>query len=123
MKTARLCGAWAVWLAATPWLFGCSTDAVDGVSCWDSNSNGECDGSEDVNGDGDCNVLADKLDALLKSNKDALAALAESDANQAARKRSAKYQGRIDKAFTKIVSKSKKCGAEPRVAASLARIL
>lgn len=74
-------------------------------------------------GEGDCDVLADRLDALLKSNKDALAALAESDANQEARKRSAKYQSRIDKAFSKIVAKSKKCGAEPRVAATLAKIL
>ncbi|NUP14237.1 MAG: hypothetical protein HOW73_50020 [Polyangiaceae bacterium] len=74
-------------------------------------------------GNGDCAVLADRLEGALVGKDDALAALAESDANKEARKRSAKYQQRIDAAFQKIVDNSRMCGKEPRVGAVLAKIL
>lgn len=36
---------------------GCDESAgVDGISCWDTNANGECDGAEDVDGSGSCDA-------------------------------------------------------------------
>ena len=77
----------------------------------------------DQHGDGDCDKLANRLDTILKDNAGALEALAESDGSKEARKRSAKYQARIDKAFLKIVDKASKCGAEPRVSEAIAKIM
>jgi hypothetical protein len=74
-------------------------------------------------GDGDCDKLADRLDKIVERDKDALAALSESDASKEARKRSAKFQKRIDVAFGTILEKAPKCGAEPRVAKVLEKIL
>jgi hypothetical protein len=76
-----------------------------------------------ANGDGDCDKLADRLDKIVERDKDALAALSESDSSKEARKRSAKFQKRIDVAFGTILEKAPKCGAEPRVAKVLEKIL
>lgn len=74
-------------------------------------------------GDDDCDKLADRLDKIVERDKDALAALSESDSSKEARKRSAKFQKRIDVAFGTILERAPKCGAEPRVAKVLEKIL
>ena len=52
-----------------------------------------------------------------------LPALSESDSSKEARKRSAKFQKRIDVAFGTILESAPKCGSEPRVAKVLEKIL
>ncbi len=74
-------------------------------------------------GESQCDALANRLDELVAADQEALAALAESDANKEARKRSAKYQTRIDRAFGTIVEHAPKCGAEPRVAKVLEKLM
>jgi phage-related tail protein len=73
-------------------------------------------------GGGDCDKLADRLDALVRSRADDLDALAESDKSTESRERSAKYKKRIEAAVERIVANAGKCGAEPRVAAALKKI-
>jgi hypothetical protein len=74
-------------------------------------------------GDGDCGKLADKLDALVDERSDDLDALAESDKNAEGRARTAKFKKRIGNAVDRIVEHAAKCGAEPRVAETLQKIL
>lgn len=71
----------------------------------------------------DCDALAADLDKLVKRDPEALAALAESDANPAAQKRLMPYRSRIDKAVDRIVDSAATCGGDARVAAVVEQIL
>jgi hypothetical protein len=74
-------------------------------------------------GDGDCGKLADKLDALVAERSDDLDALAESDKSAEGRAKTAKFKKRIGNAVDRIVQNAQKCGAEPRVAETLQKLL
>jgi hypothetical protein len=74
-------------------------------------------------GDGDCGKLADKLDALVSERAEDLDALAESDKSADSRAKSAKFKKRIGAAVDRIVANAGKCGAEPRVAETLQKLL
>ncbi len=74
-------------------------------------------------GDGDCGKLADKLDTLVAERASDLEALAESDKTADGRAKSAKFKKRIGAAVDRIVANAAKCGAEPRVADTLQKIL
>lgn len=74
-------------------------------------------------GDGDCGKLADKLDALVAARAEDLDALAESDRNAEGRAKTAKFKKRIGAAVDRIVANAQKCGAEPRVAETVQKIL
>jgi demethoxyubiquinone hydroxylase (CLK1/Coq7/Cat5 family) len=74
-------------------------------------------------GEGDCDKLADKLDALVRERSEDLAALAESDKTADSRARSAKFKKRIGNAVDRIVQNAAKCGAQPRVQETLGKIL
>jgi hypothetical protein len=74
-------------------------------------------------GEGDCGKLADKLDAVVQERASDLEALAESDKTAEGRAKSAKFKKRIGAAVDRIVAHAGKCGAEPRVADTLQKIL
>lgn len=74
-------------------------------------------------GEGDCDKLADKLDALVSARPDDLDALAESDKTADSRAKTAKFKKRIGNAVDRIVKNAAKCGAQPRVQETLQKIL
>lgn len=74
-------------------------------------------------GEGDCDKLADKLDALVSERSDDLEALAESDKTADSRAKTAKFKKRIGNAVDRIVQNAAKCGAQPRVQETLGKIL
>lgn len=74
-------------------------------------------------GEGDCDKLADKLDALVSARSEDLDALAESDKTADSRAKTAKFKKRIGNAVDRIVKNAAKCGAQPRVQETLQKIL
>lgn len=70
-----------------------------------------------------CDALAKELDDLVAGNKDALDALAESDASKDARKRMAPFRKRIDSAVDVIVKNAAACGSDPRVSKVVEKLL
>jgi hypothetical protein len=74
-------------------------------------------------GDTDCEALATDLDRAIAKDGDALAALADSDRDDSARRKISKFQRRIDDATLRIVGHAKKCGSDPRVSRALAAVL
>jgi hypothetical protein len=71
----------------------------------------------------DCDTLAKELGRALDGEDDALRALTESDASEAARKRIAPYRKRIDTAVGTIVDHAAQCGSDPRVAKVVEKLL
>lgn len=111
-RLARLCGAGLLLLASCTSREEKAVELVEAVA--------------DVfekHGDGDCDKLADKLDALVSARPDDWAALAESDKTADARAKSAKFKKRIGNAVDRIVQNAGKCGTNPRVTETLQKIL
>ena len=74
-------------------------------------------------GEGDCDKLADKLDAIVSARAEDWEALAQSDKTADGRAKSAKFKKRIGNAVDRIVSHAGKCGTHARVTETLGKIL